>query len=315
MDGELSITKASGSNPLTVQGSLHEGTRVLSQAGIESARLEAEVLLRDCLGVGQEVLYRSPDKRLSLEECRLYHQALLRRVRGEPIAYITGHREFWSLDFIVTPEVVVPRPDTERLVEVALEGLGEPRRTIKHKILDLGTGSGVLAVSLAKERDDLEIWATDISEGALGIAAKNAARHGAADRIRLLQGDLFEPIRGREGFFDMIVSNPPYIRQTEFPTLPIEVRDWEPRIALDGGTDGLDCYRRVAREAHPYLVEGGRLVLEIGAEMAEEVRCLFAETGHYRSIAVFQDYAGRDRVIVATKNKELIGNPGGSERG
>lgn len=307
MDGELLIAKTSGSRALTVQQALQEGTRLLSQAGIESARLDAEVLLRHWLGVAQEALYRNPERPLSMEEHKLFHQALLRRTRGEPIAYITGHREFWSLDFIVTPDVLVPRPETERLVEVALEGLGESGKAIKYTILDLGTGSGVLAVSLAKERGDSEIWATDISAEALGVAAENAARHGITDRIRLLQGDLFGPIRGRKRFFDMIVSNPPYIRRKEFSTLPLEVRDWEPRIALDGGADGLDFYRRVAREAHSYLVEEGFLVLEIGADMAQEVRRLFAETGYYSAISVFQDYAGRDRVVVARKNRGVDG--------
>ena len=290
-----------GLNLRSVRRALQEGAEFLSRAGIESARLDAELLLGKAVGHAREALYRDYQVILGAGEQRVYDSLLERRARGEPLAYITGEREFWSLPFYVTSEVLVPRPETEILIEVTLELAKKmaPRHTIR--ILDLGTGSGAVAVALAGELGAAEVWATDLSARALEVARTNAARHEVCDKIRFLQGDTLEPVKNRERIFDLVVSNPPYVRRAELPRLTPEVRDWEPRLALDGGADGLDVYRRISQEAHLYLADGGFVALEIGADMGAEVCRLFAGTGYYDAPSVYQDYAGKDRVVVAQK--------------
>ncbi len=287
----------------TVRQALREATANLSDAGIESARLDAELLLAEALGLDRSMLYLHYEAPLDARAEERVYSLLARRVDGEPAAYITGRREFWSLDFLVTPAVLVPRPETEMLVEVAV-GLFEVESQIsdrKFQILDLGTGSGAIAVALAKEIVGSEIWATDISPGALEVACANARRHGVEAKIQFLHGDLFEPVSDRGKIFDLIVSNPPYVRSDEIDALPRDVRDFEPRIALDGGADGLDFYRRIIPGALRYLSDGGFLVLEIGAEMGLEVARLFVQADGYASPRRYRDYAGRDRVVRARK--------------
>lgn len=299
------ITETSGL--ATVRQLLRRGAEFLSEIGLESARLDAELLLSHVLGWSRERLWLDDKVPLEPTQRELFEQALRRRARMEPVAYITGVREFWSLDFLVTADVLVPRPETELLVEVALglieaeSQMGLFQRTGKLQILDLGTGSGAIAVSLAKERRDVEIWATDLFPGALEVAQANAARHGANERTRFFQGDLFEPVKGWTDFFHMIVSNPPYICRGEIQDLPPEVRDWEPKSALDGGPDGLDLLRRIIQDGHLYLREEGFMVLEIGADMGEKVCRLIESVGCYSEGSVYQDLAGRDRLVVTRK--------------
>lgn len=284
---------------LTLREALRRGTEFLRESGVESARVDAELLLAMVLGKGREGLYLDPEAALAPGQLKGFGSALARRAAGEPLAYITGRKEFWSLDFVVTPDVLVPRPETERLVEVALEQLAESRNSnFKVRVLDLGTGSGAIAVSLARELRSVEIWATDVSPRALRVAELNARLHGVKEKIRFVAGDLFAPLpRAR---FDLIVSNPPYIPRDEIAGLSPEVRDWEPRIAIDGGSDGLALYRRIIPEAHLFLRAGGVLVLEIGAGMGAQVLRLFQ--GHpYFGAAVLKDYAGMDRVAIARK--------------
>jgi release factor glutamine methyltransferase len=234
---------------------------------------------------------------------------LERRAIGEPVAYIAGKREFWSLDFAVSPEVLIPRPETELLVESALSclnrapgqtGVADAAGWHLHA-LDLGTGSGAIAVSLVKERGDLAVWATDVSGPALDIARLNARRHAVEPRIRFAQGDLFEPVADKKDFFDVIVSNPPYVPSAELAHLAPDVRDWEPRMALDGGAAGLDFYRRIIAEAPLYLSPEGSLLVEIGPDLAVRVRELLAASGQYEECAVHPDYSGRPRVVSARK--------------
>jgi release factor glutamine methyltransferase len=222
---------------------------------------------------------------------------LLRRARQEPVAYITGRKEFWSLDFVVTPDVLIPRPETELVVEVALEHAKRCSGKSQLQILDLGTGSGAIAISLAKELPQAKMAVVDVSAAALQVARRNSERHGVENRIHFLGGDLFEYVGGE---FDLIVSNPPYVRRGELSSLTAEIRDWEPLTALDGGKDGLDCYRRIIAEAHRHLVPEGAIILEIAADMGEAVADLLSRAGGYTS-SLYQDYAGRDRVIAATK--------------
>ena len=275
-------------------------TQRLSAGGIDNPRLDAEVLLAHGLNISREQLVMGGDLTMPAAAASGIETALLRRLAREPVAYITGRQEFWSLDFAVTPDVLIPRPDTERLVEVALMCAAKFPVAKPLRIVDLCTGSGAVAVSLARELPLAQIYLTDISPAALAVARRNAAAHQVVARMQFFTGDLFFALLPLpEVGFDLIVSNPPYVRRAEIPTLTPEVSRWEPRAALDGGIDGLDFYRRIVASAPEYLVEQGALALEIGADMATEVSAICAYTGRYREIDVFRDYAGRDRVILA----------------
>ena len=279
-------------------------TQRLSAGGIDNPRLDAEVLLAHCLNMSRAQLVVANDLPSAPAVLRGFETLLQRRLAREPVAYITGTQEFWSLDFAVTPDVLIPRPDTERLVEVALLCTAKLAAVKPPQIVDLCTGSGAVAVSLARELPLAQIYATDISPAALALARRNAEAHQVATRVQYFAGDLFHAmVSPPEDGFDLIVSNPPYVRRGEIATLEPEVSRWEPRAALDGGSDGLDFYRRIVASAPEYLVEQGALALEIGANMAREVSLICADTGRYREIEVFQDYAGRDRVILAQLGK------------
>ncbi|MBI3058763.1 MAG: peptide chain release factor N(5)-glutamine methyltransferase [Deltaproteobacteria bacterium] len=222
MDSNAPISNApfsTASKAVTVRQALQKGTEFLSQMGVESACLDAELLLSKALGRTKERLYLDYEMALETAVKDLYFSLLQRRARREPLAYITGEREFWSLRFHVTPEVLVPRPETELLVEVTLELAKRLEKIHPIKILDLGTGSGAIAVSLAKELDDIEVWATDLSAPALEVAQSNALRHGVSEKIHFIEGDMFCPVKGQHGFFAMVVSNPPYVRQSELQNL------------------------------------------------------------------------------------------------
>jgi len=285
----------------SIRGALLWGAQVLSDAGIENHRLDAEVLLRHVLKMEKEQLYMNGDTPISAGQEAEFRALLSRRSQREPVSYITGQKEFWSLDFFVTPAVLIPRPETELLVEVALQYIARLGSGSPVKVLDLGTGSGAIAVCLAKDHGAMEIVAVDISPVALDLARVNAVRHGVADRIRFLPGDLFAPVKASLEAFDLIVSNPPYIRTGELSMLTPEIREWEPTIALDGGVDGADTYRRIIGEGHRYLTPRGSIVLEIGADMGGDVADLFSCSSCFGPPAVYQDYAGKDRVIAAPK--------------
>jgi release factor glutamine methyltransferase len=287
---------------------LQRGAEHLDRQGTENARLDAEVLLGFVLGGGREQIYLNYETPLKVHDEERYLRLIQRRARGEPIAFITGHREFWSLDFLVTPDVLVPRAETELLVETTLGQMEETacwdRPNLpdpNFHVLDLGTGSGAIGVSLTKERRDVEVWATDLSAKALEIARANADRHGVKDRIRFIEGDLFEPIKRQCGFFHGVVSNPPYVRRSEIEYLSREVRDWEPKLALDGGPDGLDFYRRIIQQGHVYLKDGGFIALEIAPDMGEEVCRLLKSAGRYSAGSIYRDLAGRNRIVSARK--------------
>lgn len=262
------------------------------ERGIESARLDADLLLAATLGVDRVGLYLRYDQPLNATELRDFRARVARRARREPLAYILGEAEFWSLAFAVTPAVLIPRPDTEVLVEEALARGGEQAR-----VLDVGTGSGAIAVSLAVERSAWRVTALDLSAAALQIAQTNARRHGVADRLRILQGDL---ARLPDEQFDLIVANPPYIPSGDLPGLMADVRDFEPHLALDGGPDGLAAYRALAAQAPRRLHPGGRLLVEIGQGQEQAVGELFAGAG-LQGLFTRADYAGIIRVVGATR--------------
>ena len=278
---------------------LAQGISRLARAGIASARLDAEVLLADALALTREQFLAAAHAPLCAEQVECFEALLSRRLRREPVAYITERREFWSLEFQVTGAVLIPRPETERLVEAALL-LGAQMASHKPlRVLDIGTGSGAIAVSLAKEMVTALTYATDISPAALAVARRNALRHGVADRMRFFCGDMLAALGEKIAGFDLLVSNPPYIQRAEIDKLEPEVRDWEPRGALDGGADGLNFYRLIAAQAWRYLNPHGAIVLEIDAALSSQVAALFQQAERYREVAILQDYAGRDRVVVA----------------
>ncbi len=291
--------------PPRISAALLEGARRLLSGAVDSGRLDAELLLGHVLNMTRAHLVVAANQPLSRQQCEQYEMVLSRRLRREPVAYITGLQEFWSLDFCVTPDVLIPRPETERLVEIALKLAVDLRAAEPLRILDLGTGSGAIAIALASELPGAEIWASDFSESALSVAQINAQRNGVAERIQFHHGDLFTAIRDAEKPFHLIVSNPPYIRRGEIAQLEPAVSRWEPRAALDGGVDGLDYYRRIAAETFDYLLANGATVVEIGADMGSSVAALFANTGLVNA-KIYQDYGGKDRVVVARKRAAFL---------
>ena len=260
----------------------------LAQKGVENGRLDAELLLADTLKVDRVGLYLNYDKPLSPEELTRYREQVKRRAGREPLQYILGHCEFWSLQLQVTPAVLIPRSDTEVLVEEALKH-AQPAATV----LDVGTGSGAIALALASELPQSRVTGLDQSAQALQVAELNCQALGLQERVELVAGDLFGL---SEGEWQLIVSNPPYIPAAEMPALMPEVGRFEPAMALDGGSDGLDCYRALARQASARLVAGGWLLVEVGFDQAEPVRQIFAAAG-LKDIYSRDDYAGISRVV------------------
>jgi release factor glutamine methyltransferase len=270
---------------------LRRAVDFLAERGVDNARLDAEVLLADLLGVDRVGVYLNFDRPLSPAEVAGYRESIRRRGKREPLQHIRGRQEFFSRDFRVDRRVLVPRPETELVVEEALSiarEVGSPR------VLDLGTGSGVIAITLALELATAEVFAGDLSSEALAVAAENAARLGVADRVRFGEGDLAAAFEGER--FDLVVSNPPYIAAAELATLAPELRDFEPRLALDGGVDGLEVYRRIAAALGLVLSPGGACVLELGAGQRERVTEIFAERG-FAVANVRRDLAGIERVL------------------
>lgn len=260
----------------------------LAERGIDSGRLDAELLLADLLQLDRVGLYLNFDRPLDAEELGRFRERVGRRARREPLQYILGRTEFWSLPFRVSPAVLVPRPDTEVLVEEALS-----RAAPAARILDVGTGSGAIAVALAHELQEARVTAVDISAEALAVAGQNARDNSVEERIILVRADLQAL---PEGEFDLVVANPPYIAEGELAELMPEVRDYEPQLALAGGTDGLDAYRALARQAPGLLAAGGWLLVEIGAGQAVAVRELLAAAG-LEEVFTRDDYAGLPRVV------------------
>ena len=263
-------------------------TGYLAERGIEGGRLDAELLLADLLQLDRVGLYLNFDRPLDPGELARFRERVGRRARREPLQYILGRAEFWSLPFRVGPAVLVPRPDTEVLVEEALD-----RAPVTPQILDVGTGSGAIAVALAHELPAARVTALDISATALAVAQQNAADNGVAERIRFVEGDLHALAPEA---FDLVVANPPYIAEGELAGLMPEVRDFEPRLALAGGADGLDAYRALARQAPRLLTAAGWLLVEVGAGQAEAVRALLAAAG-LTNLFCRDDYAGVPRVV------------------
>jgi release factor glutamine methyltransferase len=264
----------------------------LASRGVENARLEAEWLLCAATGLNRIDLYLNFEKPLNNEELAAYRVMVVRRGRREPLQHILGTQEFCGLEFEVTPDVLVPRHDTETLVNEALARIPGAQ-----SVLDIGTGSGCVALALACKLRGASVTAVDISGAALAVARRNAERNGVV--IEFLQGSLFEPVAGR--MFDLIVSNPPYIPSRDIETLQPEVRDFDPRGALDGGEDGLDIYRALIPDAAAFLNSGGWLLLEVGMGQAADVTQMFRMTGVYGESIITCDHSGVERVVGVSK--------------
>ncbi len=259
---------------------------------IASARLEAELLLAATLDLDRVGLYVNFERPLDSSELAAFREQVQRRAKGEPVQYILGETEFWSLPFTVSPAVLIPRADTEVLVEEALSRIEGPVH-----LLDVGTGSGAIAVAMAHEKPEIQVTALDCSEEALHVARGNAERNGVAERVSCLAGDLAELPPGP---FAMVVSNPPYIPTADCEQLMTEVRDHEPRLALNGGEDGLTAYRQLTSQSGEILLPGGWLLVEVGIGQAEDVVALFEAAG-LAEIKSRDDYAGIPRVVAGRK--------------
>jgi release factor glutamine methyltransferase len=278
---------------------LTEAISRLTAENVPSPRMNAELLLMFTLGRDRAYLYAHPERELSGDECQRYRAALDQRVRGVPAQYITGHQEFWGLDLIVSPAVLIPRPETEHVVETVLElakagGQECPPHT-GLRIDDVGTGSGCIALALAKEIPNAEIHATDISESALEIARTNAARHGFESRIQFHQTDL---LAGMSPGFDFVVSNPPYVGNSEEDDVQLEVRKFEPRSAVFAGETGLEVISRLIPEARNILRPGGWVVFEISGTIAKGVEAMLTS---WDEVRIVRDLQGIARVAVARK--------------
>jgi len=300
---------------LDVRAALKEGIARLRAARVPSGTLAAEILLMHALGRDRTWLYTNPESLLDRAAGEKYFALIARRSSGEPTQYLTGKQEFWGLEFEVTSAVLIPRPETEHVVEVALERLGARGIKINMKtgapspplrVADVGTGSGCLAVALAHELPHAEIVATDISAAALEVARRNAVRHAVSDRIHFIECDLLGASSGsslvpRPSSLELIVSNPPYVARNDAATLQREVRDHEPDAALFGGPTGVEIYARLIEQSGALLRPGGILVLELGYNSAGEVRKVFHVEQHWANVSITNDLAGIPRVLAAVR--------------
>jgi release factor glutamine methyltransferase len=286
---------------MTLAEAINNAATVLSTAGITNARLDAEVLLSHIIMKDRVWLITHRDDALDDNHQRDFADVIRRRTRREPLQHIIGNQEFWGLEFKVSPDVLIPRPETEFIIEAAL-AIVHDRNTLV-RIIDLCTGSGCIAVSLAKELTAARIIATDASEKALVVARENTRRHGVSEQIRFLPGDLFEPLEELDirGQIDIIVSNPPYVQAGDLSTLQPEVRNYEPEMALIAGPEGTEMAKRIIRLAPEYLKKNGTLIMEMGLGQAEALTRMVEATGAFYNPELVNDLAGIERVIIARK--------------
>jgi release factor glutamine methyltransferase len=272
---------------------LSEATATLEAARVAGARGSAEWLLAAVLGVDRFAVYLEPGRELCADEAARYRALVGRRATGEPLQHLLGFEDFHGLRLAVTPDVLIPRPETEGLVEWAIEVLRERPAAA---VADVGTGSGAIACALAARLPGLRVLATDCSPAALAVASRNVRSHGLSDRVRLVAGDLVEPLSGGRVRLDLVVANPPYLPSAVIRSLPAEVSAWEPRLALDGGPDGMAVLRRVIASVPAVLAPGGSLLMEIGEEQAGPLACLLAARG-FSGIRSRRDLNGVERCI------------------
>ncbi len=272
---------------------------------IDSSRAAAEILLAHTLKIKRIDLYLQYDQPLNADELSDFKVLIKRRAAREPVAYITGTKEFWGLDMCVTGDVLIPRPETEILVETALACIPDASETgspgAPYMILELGTGSGAVIISIASEREAPTCFASDISVKAVEIAIRNAGYHGLEKKIHFFSGDWLKPVNSSGPMFHMIISNPPYIKCGDIDQLQPEICRFEPVRALDGSEDGLYCIRRIIGTAHRFLHDHGTLIMEIGHDQRDCVEEIAMEDGHYEAVSFVKDYSGFDRVVQMKK--------------
>jgi release factor glutamine methyltransferase len=311
---ERSMVPAPGKGAIDIRSTLSEGIAQLERECVPSAALAAELLLMHAIGRDRAWVYAHPEVELDAAIRERYFSTIARRAGGVPTQHLTGHQEFWGLEFEVTPDVLIPRPETEHVIEVAIERLGNastagsPRRNEAFRIADVGTGSGCIAIALAQEFPAAQISATDISAAALEVARRNALRHGFSSRIEFVECNLLDGVLHGARItnlgsrsFDLIASNPPYIGLCEAPSLSREVRDHEPAIALFGGETGTEIYAPLIAQAAMLLKPGGIVVLELGHNSAKDVSRLLAAP-EWISVSITNDLAGIPRVASAFRN-------------
>ncbi len=285
----------------TIQKLLNWVTEYVTGKGVDAPRLSAELLLSHVLGLKRIELYTQFDKPVAKPQLDELHDLVKRAGGHEPVAYLIGRTEFYSLELNITNDCMIPRPETELLVQRAIEFL-RTRNDVQF-VCDLCTGSGCIAAAIAKNFPEVRVTATDISSVALEVAAQNVRKHQLAERITLLQGDLFEPLVRPLDVepFDVIVCNPPYVSAAEFEALDKNVKDYEPRIALFAGDDGLDIYRRIIEKADQFLKPDAALMLEIGYAQGPAVRELLEQTGAFTEIKIEKDIHNNDRIVTAIR--------------
>jgi release factor glutamine methyltransferase len=276
-------------------------TEYFKTRDVEGPRTSAEILLAHILGVKPIDLYLRYDQPLQGDELSAFKVLLKRRVNREPVAYIVGRKGFWSIDLNVSDDVLIPRPETECLVESALDVLSQEETSAVIKILELGTGSGAVILSLAFKKPEHLYYASDVSPDAIGVAQANARQHHLEGKVHFFCGDWLSPLRIAGGCFDIILSNPPYIRTADMDMLQPEIRSYEPAVALDGGDDGLRCIGRIIDQAHQHLRPGGLLILEIGHDQREDVYRMMRACGRFEDFLCKKDYRGSDRVVQMRK--------------
>jgi release factor glutamine methyltransferase len=290
----------------TILKLLEWATSYFKSREVESPRASAEILLAHALHVNRIDLYLRYDQPLCSSELERFKVLIKRRTQREPVAYILGTKEFWSMEFAVTPDVLIPRPETESLVEAALGTLGNDHNTAPRCILELGTGCGAIALALASRQPQHLFFASDVSEAAVRIAKQNAKRHDLDRRIHLFVGDWVLPLRKNARLFDLIISNPPYIPKGGIPELQPEISKYEPHLALNGEEDGLSCLKKIILASHRLLKPRGSLILEIGHDQKAAVRRVIERCGRYDEVIFSKDYSGMDRI--ARMRKKNVAN-------
>lgn len=292
--------------PATVKQAISAASERLRASGSLSPRLDAEILLGDVLGMRREALYANGELPLNTADQARFEDYIRRREAHEPVAYISGRKAFRTIELQVNRNTLIPRPETETLVEVALERLAHLAKVgaDRPRVLDVGTGSGAVALALATEHPAASVVATEIDDKALETARLNAMRLGLSERVEFVLGDLYDGLPGGARF-DVIVSNPPYVTTTELAGLEPAVRDFEPHSALLAGESGLDFYERIVPVAPTYLVPGGLLAVEIAAERALDVQKLFAVTKRFENVVTVNDLGGTPRVVAGYERPAL----------
>lgn len=278
---------------MLIRRALSLATNQLANEKVDTPRLDAELLLAHVLDTNRAQVVAWPDRQLTPKQLTRFRDLVTQRADRVPLAYLVGHREFFGLDIAVDPRVLIPRPETELLVERALPIA--QRLAAPPQIADVGAGSGAIAIAMAVHLPEATIYALDDSAGALSVTTENAHRHGVGDRVRCLQGDLLSPLPGP---VDLLIANLPYVATDEWRQLPPEIRDHEPRAALDGGPDGLSAIGRLLATASPYLQPEGKILLEIGASQGAAVTSLARQHFPQARVRLEQDYAGLDRLII-----------------